>query len=199
LLLQIPIPSSITLRGIYFINFDTGYAVGGFGTIARTTNGGQTWDVTNLLYSLYGIDFEDSDTGYICGAEGHIFKIPSGEITIIDTLIDLFSINFPVPRVGWTVGSNGSIYKTSDGGAAIEEINKREMHPIFISPNPFLDYLTIKTISDEKVRLKIYDKTGNLVLEKEKKGRFLRLNCRSFPKGVYLIEVNGRIIKVVKI
>jgi photosystem II stability/assembly factor-like uncharacterized protein len=197
---QIPIPISIKLRDVYFLNSDTGYAVGGFGTFAKTTDGGQNWEVNNLLVNLYGFDFEDSYIGYICGGEGHIFKIPSGQDTIVNPSIDLYSINFPVPRVGWTVGSNGSIYKTSDGMAVAEKLNKRDVSSISCSPNPFTDYLILRIPANGRMkRLKIYNTLGKVIIDNEVKDGLLRINSKSLTKGVYFIKANNTVTKVIKI
>ena len=40
---QNPLPQGNSLSSVYFTDANTGYAVGGFGTIVKTTNGGTTW------------------------------------------------------------------------------------------------------------------------------------------------------------
>jgi len=40
---QNPLPTGSNLWSVYFVNELTGWAVGGYGTILRTTDGGTTW------------------------------------------------------------------------------------------------------------------------------------------------------------
>ena len=53
---QNPLPQSNWLTSVYFIDSDTGFSVGDFGTILKTTDGGSTWSgvpsgTTNHLWS----------------------------------------------------------------------------------------------------------------------------------------------------
>ena len=40
---QNPLPQGNDLYSVYFANENEGWAIGKFGTIIKTTNGGQTW------------------------------------------------------------------------------------------------------------------------------------------------------------
>jgi len=46
---QNPLPQGNDLHGIFFTDALTGYSVGKWGTIIKTTDGGNTW---TLLYNL---------------------------------------------------------------------------------------------------------------------------------------------------
>jgi Photosynthesis system II assembly factor YCF48/Secretion system C-terminal sorting domain len=189
-----------TLRGVYFTDPITGYVTGDRGSIFRTINGFDWIQVNSgTLLNLYGIDFDYRDNGFICGDSGFVFCF-NGTWTIVDSLVALLSINFPVPRVGWTVGSNGSIYKTSDGMAVVEKFNKRDFGSILFSSNPFTDYLIVKIPANEKmIRLKIYNSLGKVIIDNEAKDGLLRINFKSFTKGVYFIKANNTITKIIKI
>ncbi len=187
---------------IYFINEFIGYITCDQGNVQKTTDAGEVWElftVAPVTINLHSIDFEDSETGYICGDSGFVCKL-YGQYTIINSSINLYSINFPVPKVGWTVGSNGSIYKTSDGGAIMEDVNKKVSNSLFIIPNPFTDYLIVKIPSNDRTtRLKIYNVLGKVIINKESKNGLLKLNCKTFSKGVYFIKVKNTITQVIKI
>jgi len=63
--LQNPLPQGNTLYSVYFTDSNTGWAVGDFGAILKTTDGGTSWTLqssgtTNDLESVY---FTDSNTG----------------------------------------------------------------------------------------------------------------------------------------
>jgi photosystem II stability/assembly factor-like uncharacterized protein len=68
--------ASQSLRSVYFIDADTGYAVGTSGRLIKTTDGGTTW---NILWSTTSLDlnavyFPSAETGYMVGVSGQIFK-----------------------------------------------------------------------------------------------------------------------------
>jgi photosystem II stability/assembly factor-like uncharacterized protein len=71
---------SNALYSVYFINADTGYAVGDSGTIIKTTNGGELWTKQTSGTSKYltSVFFVNSDTGYAVGAGGIILKTTNG-------------------------------------------------------------------------------------------------------------------------
>jgi photosystem II stability/assembly factor-like uncharacterized protein len=66
-------PTSDPLRSIYFLNPDTGWAVGARSVILKTTNAGMSWTrlpycATNPLgcpYEFKGVVFPTADTGYV--------------------------------------------------------------------------------------------------------------------------------------
>lgn len=66
---QNPLTQGNSLNGTYFISHDTGWAVGDFGTMLKTTNAGAVWSIQSspTTNSLYGISFFDSSNGIIAG------------------------------------------------------------------------------------------------------------------------------------
>src|SRR5258708_22366735 len=86
---QTPLPQGTTLRAVCFVDATTGTAVGDYGTILRTTDGGATWTLQTsgtTSIGLSGVSFVDANTGTAVGA--------------------------PYP-----VGSFATILRTTDGGA----------------------------------------------------------------------------------
>lgn len=81
------------LYSVYFIDLNFGTAVGHFGTILRTTDGGTTWTKQNsgTTINLWGVCFIDSNTGFVVGS--------------------VFYTNHGGTRVGQHI-----ILKTTDGG-----------------------------------------------------------------------------------
>ena len=57
------------LNSVYFVDINTGWAVGDSGTILNTTNGGTNWNVQTIdtMFSLYSVHFEDNNTGWAVG------------------------------------------------------------------------------------------------------------------------------------
>ncbi|MBD3276673.1 MAG: hypothetical protein GF388_00080 [Candidatus Aegiribacteria sp.] len=110
--------------GADFIDNQTGYAVGGYGTglIIKTTDGGSTWTeyepgsnfMTDILFPA------GPDTGYAI-ADGKIWKSVDAGDTWVRIDRDLFGVLnglcFPTgTQTGYIVGGNGKVYKTFDGG-----------------------------------------------------------------------------------
>jgi len=112
------------LHSVYFVDSNTGWAVGYSGTILKTTVGGAAWisqgsGVTVELYSGY---FVDVDTGWVVGESGKILKTTNGGASWIPqtsgTTKTLYSVYFVSSTTGWAVGASGTILKSTDGGAS---------------------------------------------------------------------------------
>jgi len=103
------------LNSVYFIDPNTGYAVGFNGTILKTTDGGENWisqnsGTTNHLYSVF---FIDQSKGFAVG-NTLLKTINGGEEWIVDTIHGGRSVFFSDPNTGYIAESG--ILKTIDGG-----------------------------------------------------------------------------------
>jgi len=77
---QNPLPQGNTLWSVHFTDTNTGYAVGVYETILKTSDGGAGWTAlscrtNNWLSSVY---FTDANTGYVAGTGGAILKTTNG-------------------------------------------------------------------------------------------------------------------------
>lgn len=115
------------LRGVYFVNSDTGYVCGETLTgpaphLMKTTDGGQTWDSLYIgsTEDLYDLTFVNHDTGWVVGNSGSIYCTHDGGNTWISQSIvtnnAFYTIYMLNSVTGFIGGYNGSIYKTVDGG-----------------------------------------------------------------------------------
>ncbi len=115
---EIQTTQSATLS-IYMFNENEGYSGGYNGTVNRTTDGGDNWDIHGSIGgTLTGIHFPPgSDTGYCCGDGGRINKITSSGVTqMISNLVsNMQAINFSTANEGWVCGENAIRHYT--GGA----------------------------------------------------------------------------------
>jgi len=129
--------TSGTPNALYSVRFpidgQTGYAVGGQGTIIKTTNGGMLWvtQSSGTSLDLYSVDFPtNSQIGYAVGGRygsdiGVILKTTNGgaswDTLHPDTVGCFLGVHFPVgPDTGFVVGSyagNALTLKTTNGGA----------------------------------------------------------------------------------
>jgi photosystem II stability/assembly factor-like uncharacterized protein len=115
--------SSYKLRSVFFTDSWTGYAVGHYGRILKTTNGGNVWinkfsgDTTISFTSVY---FPTTDTGYAVGFPGVVYKTTNGgndwSSQVSGTSTGLLSVYFPNANIGYAVGYDKTIIKTTNGG-----------------------------------------------------------------------------------
>jgi photosystem II stability/assembly factor-like uncharacterized protein len=110
------------IKSIFPVDDQVIYAVGDFGTILKSVNGGQTWaqqtsPTDNFLFKTY---FVNKSTGWIAGDNGIILKtIDGGKSWFIqDTPVQsrLYDISFLDENTGWAVGRDGIILHTINGG-----------------------------------------------------------------------------------
>src|SRR3972149_3881386 len=77
---QNPYPQGNDLRDVYFINSIIGWAIGAYGTVIKTTDGGKNWTVKMLdpVVSLNGIRFIDENIGFISCGYGKLYVTSDG-------------------------------------------------------------------------------------------------------------------------
>ena len=90
---------------------NTGTAVGDFGTIVRTTNGGATWVAQNsgTRNLLRGVSFSDATTGTAVGSGGTILRtaaVDDGCERVLVTPMRTKNREFPTATDSWRVSSD---------------------------------------------------------------------------------------------
>jgi len=118
-----------SFNDIYFVNENTGWVAGISGTIYKTLDGGQTWQVqrSNATSSLSAISFLDDQKGFIVGGNCTLIKTTNGGSTwekdsikaIPDGSATINSVYFSDANKGWLLASTslaGWILSTTDGG-----------------------------------------------------------------------------------
>jgi len=118
--------SDITYRDdLYDIDFadaQLGWAVGGWGRVFHTKDGGKNWASQNTKTQkyLFSVDFTDQLNGWIVGNYGTILHTSDGGMTWeaqqSGTDKHLFKVAFINEDEGWAVGYWGAILHTLDGG-----------------------------------------------------------------------------------
>jgi photosystem II stability/assembly factor-like uncharacterized protein len=117
--------NSDALNSVYFVDAQTGWAVGSYGAFLQTSNGGATWSSTNqstYAYTWNSIHFLNSTTGWFAGAGGTIIKTTDGGGTWVKqtsgTTNVLNSIQFVDGSTGYAAGNGAVILKTQNGGTS---------------------------------------------------------------------------------
>jgi photosystem II stability/assembly factor-like uncharacterized protein len=119
---QNPLPQGNDLRGVWFVDAGNGWAVGDFGTILRTNDGGQNWTIrkSGVTQILWDVAFFNTDLGIAVGAGGTILRTTDGgenwTAQTSGTISQLRAVSFIDANTGWIVGEGGLILHTTDGG-----------------------------------------------------------------------------------
>lgn len=115
-------------KDVYFIDRNTGWAIGSQAGVWRTIDGGDSWtrhgfDIHPPHFHHESVSFSDIDHGWIAGDSEIYIHTTDGGATWHESSIDaphpprLNAIAFADRLHGWTVGSFAAIYHTTDGGA----------------------------------------------------------------------------------
>ena len=129
---QNPLPQGNELTDVCFVDASHGWAVGLFGTILATSDGGVTWtsQASGTYQTLYTVCFVDTSHGWAAGYQGTILSTTDGGATWIPytgdadyTRTPIFDVAFVDALHGWAVteSSGDTILATSDGGATWTE------------------------------------------------------------------------------
>ena len=117
------------VQDLFFLNPKLGWSCGGYASIARTGDGGNTWEglhiSSNAKSTYYGIFFLDANTGFVCGKDAKGYDIieytedgGSNWNTVLEDSIHkpIYDIWFSDNTHGVAVGGDSSILYTADGG-----------------------------------------------------------------------------------
>ncbi len=120
--LLIPSGTSNQMSSLYFIDQLNGWSVGAYGTITKTSDGGNSWVIVEIDYltQLTDVCFPSKSVGYIVGEDGLILKTSNGGDTWekLDNAFsnNLYRVKFRDEARGWIIGENGLILYTTNGG-----------------------------------------------------------------------------------
>ena len=115
-----PHPQANTILDSYFTDDLNGWAVGYYGALIRTTDGGENWEHIQMPINthLSSIQFIDNNTGFIGDWGGNLLTTTDGgynwNVQHIEnyTHIQVFFLD---QNYGWLLGSD-KIYRTTDAG-----------------------------------------------------------------------------------
>jgi photosystem II stability/assembly factor-like uncharacterized protein len=120
---QNPSPTGQILNAVSSPDTNTVVAVGTFGTLLRSTDGGVTWkqQMIGTTHHLNGVSFGDANSGAAVGSYGVILHTTNAGATWVaqssGTSEFLNGVCFTDAWTGTVVGSKGTILRTTNGGA----------------------------------------------------------------------------------
>ncbi len=110
------------LYDLFFVNDSTGWVVGRYGSIFKTSNSGLTWTERNIgvSYFLSSVYFTSKDIGWVSSFSGLISKTTDGGDTWIqqyhDSYYNFRCLFFLDSLNGWVCGQFNALVHTTDGG-----------------------------------------------------------------------------------
>lgn len=119
------------------LDANTCIAVGTFGKIFRTADGGMTYDSVQTVFQwdiFSDIDFPNDSVGYICGGTffgthtTFLLRTTDRGLTWDSVNSDIFQaqmiekIEFIDAQIGFLIVDNGNLYKTTDGGQTFAQM-----------------------------------------------------------------------------
>jgi photosystem II stability/assembly factor-like uncharacterized protein len=118
-------PTNSYLYSTYFVNYDTGYAVGGgldASVFLKTTNGGTSWDmITNTQTKwLYDLVFLTDSVGLACGYDGAMYKTTNAgttwEAKPSQTTAWLYALAKKPDGTVFAIGQDGVLIRSTNAG-----------------------------------------------------------------------------------
>lgn len=116
-------PGDVNLYGLSYGDADHAWAVGEFGIVIASADGGRTWTQqhTPVESTLFGVRFVDAQHGWAVGVDSLILRTEDGGTTwkVQAPPISQRSLYDVAVRgsSGWIVGDSGTVFKSADGGA----------------------------------------------------------------------------------
>jgi photosystem II stability/assembly factor-like uncharacterized protein len=125
------LPNDALLYGLTFVDENTGWLSGEWGTVLRTDDGGKTWkqQVTGVDVTLFGIGFADKDNGVAVGIDSTILRTEDGGATwkpLPSPFDERAYYEVAIEgQVGWIAGNQGTILVSKDAGKSWQEFHTR--------------------------------------------------------------------------
>ncbi|MCW8277864.1 BNR domain-containing protein [Pseudomonas sp. PCH199] len=118
---QVPVPVSVSLTAVQFVDAQHGWALGHAGVVLATVNGGEQWAVqlSGLAAANIELDNARKDEASALDIEAADLRIQNAERLIADGPDKPFlALHFSDAKRGLIAGAYGMLLETTDGGAS---------------------------------------------------------------------------------
>lgn len=204
------LPPDGTANYLDFINDYVGFATMtrwsgvpcfNYGTLIKTTNAGQSWQVTDYVCGYAGgLHFPTDQVGFMLGDSCKFWKTSDQGTSWSHTTIPFYCSSFDMfctdTSTCYIVNNNGTIIKTENGGGVgIFGTNTNDSQELLIYPNPTNSSITLEfETNSEKASFSIMNYSGQVVMKNEDlktaKGKNeFKIDLNDFSNGIYLIQV----------
>ncbi len=143
---QNPLPQGNPISSLHYLNKDIVWAsVSGGGSLLKSTDGGETWEIFILPERIYAQDvfFINEDVGWVCGQNwdgivNYLLGTTDGgknwTVQLADSSLNMLTMVFANEKLGWVSGESSKIYHTTDGGKTwdLQANFKGDIHSIFL-------------------------------------------------------------------
>lgn len=189
-----------------FINAQTGFVCSDFGTLFKTTNGGQNYGWNIVYFGADNVQAVDSNFVFTSGGSGHIRKSTDGGINwitmITPTTENINDLHFLNKDSGYACAANGVVIRINNASIiGIKKINSEipldfKLYQNY--PNPFNPVTKIRFDVPKLslVIINVYDITGkiieNLVKETLTVGSYeTEFDSKNFASGIYFYQIKA--------
>ena len=109
----------VQLRSIHFTDQNTGWSCG-YNSILKTTDAGNSWQLSTVAGSHKSMAFMNSTTGFVCGENGRIYKTMNGGDSwqLLNSGVSVTLNNISIAPDGSIVipGNQTTVLRSSDDG-----------------------------------------------------------------------------------
>ena len=122
------------LRDIHFVDAKLGFASGAEGTLLRTRDGGDRWEIcsTGVEVWLRSVSFADERFGLVGGSGGALLLTDDGGESWSRARLPepekVNSVARPTRERAWAATMEGSLWTSPDGGRTWSRIHRSEKH-----------------------------------------------------------------------
>ncbi|WP_373511061.1 YCF48-related protein [Persicitalea sp.] len=182
------LPDGEDFNDIFFATDFIGVAVGNYGKIVRTTDGGQTWNRVAFAdkFDLSSVHFTSPSTGWLASRTNGLYKTTDGGLSwnrsyAIPSDLGLSKVFFTNNDNGWLLSPN-AVWKTTNGGytwTLVHNVSSAYIEDIF-----FADASTgWLSIGSEIKKTTDGGSTWNTVLTASEYGYFYKVFFSSASEG----------------
>jgi hypothetical protein len=184
----------------YFLNKDTILGISENGVLAKTANGGISWNnLITPITNAYGVCFKNKNEGYVIGANQHSIGViakttdfgktwTTFNTGISTTLLNMVFVN---DSIALLTGSNGILLKYNYKTSAFTSLMKNKIDEIIFYPNPVKDVLHLdlsKLSLLDYLQINILNSLGQTVFSEKISTSDSEINLQFLHSGNYFVN-----------